>query len=265
MVVLSTGRSRILVVDDLIDNIFLLQTLLEAEGYDVDTATSGVLALAKIEANPPDLVLLDVMMPEMNGYEVTRRIRQNTALPFFPILLISAHHREDAIQGLDLGANDFIRKPIDFDELLARVRAFLRFKQQSLPSQAALVIEDSPFDALHLERVFQQLNLVLAIQQVNTAENAIQYLRGEGTYGDRVHYPFPNIVLLDLKLPGMPGLDFLRWVRQQPVLQQLPVIVMTGYDDQSLAQAYELGINFCLFKPVEVSTLTKALQELSLV
>jgi DNA-binding response OmpR family regulator len=119
---------RILVVDDIEDNVSLLQVILTEEGYEVDTATDGKSALAKVEASPPDLVLLDAMMPKMDGYEVTRRIRQNKKLPFIPILLITAHINADASQGLDLGANDFIRKPIDYDELMARVKASLRLK-----------------------------------------------------------------------------------------------------------------------------------------
>ena len=123
---LPSQNPRILVVDDLADNLFLLQTVLETEGYDVDTADNGSLALAKIEAEPPDLVLLDVMMPGMNGFEVTRRIRQNSKLPFIPILLITAYEEASVIEGLEIGANDFIRKPIDFDELLARIKPFLQ-------------------------------------------------------------------------------------------------------------------------------------------
>ncbi|HEY9910227.1 MAG TPA: response regulator [Thermosynechococcaceae cyanobacterium] len=125
---LSASGDRILIVDDLLDNLFLLQTLLEAEGYSVDTADSGTIALSKIESMPPDLVLLDVMMPDMNGFEVTQRIRQNDQLPFIPILLLTAHDQASAAQGLNLGANDFIRKPVNLDELLARVKAFLRLK-----------------------------------------------------------------------------------------------------------------------------------------
>jgi len=121
---ISSQVYRILVVDDLVDNLFLMQTLLETEGYVVDVANNGSLALNKIEASPPDLVLLDVMMPEINGYEVTRRIRQNDTLPFIPILLITAHEEPRVIEGLEIGANDFIRKPIDFEELLARIKEF---------------------------------------------------------------------------------------------------------------------------------------------
>ena len=127
----DSPASRILVVDDLSDNLFLLQTVLEAEGYEVDTANDGNSALAKVEDSPPDLILMDVMMPDMNGYEVTQQIRQNSSIPFIPILLVTAHENANDIQGLALGANDFIRKPIEFDKLLARIRAFLQFKQNA--------------------------------------------------------------------------------------------------------------------------------------
>jgi two-component system sensor histidine kinase/response regulator len=119
---------RILVVDDSPDNLFLVQTILEEEGYVIVLAEDGRSALNQIEASPPDLVLLDVMMPGMDGYEVTQRIRANTKLPFIPILLITAYDQSSVVQGLDTGADDFIRKPVEVDELLARVRALLRLK-----------------------------------------------------------------------------------------------------------------------------------------
>jgi CheY-like chemotaxis protein len=116
----------ILIVDDIADNTFLLQTLLEQEGYQVEVADDGYTALNKIESCPPDLVLLDVMMPGMNGFEVTRRIRQNTALPFIPILLVTGYSEPMPADGFDAGADGFIRKPIDFDELLRRIRSILQ-------------------------------------------------------------------------------------------------------------------------------------------
>lgn len=117
---------RILVVDDLPDNSFLLQTVLENEGYAVEVVDNGRAALEKIVTNPPDLVLLDVMMPEMSGFEVTRCIRQNPALPFIPILLVTGYSELNAADGFDVGADGFIRKPIDIDNLLNRVRTILQ-------------------------------------------------------------------------------------------------------------------------------------------
>ena len=119
---------RLLIVDDVPDNLFLVRTILEEEGYDIVTSSNGHDALKIFESEPPDLVLLDVMMPKMDGYEVTRRIRAMKDLPFIPILLITAYDRANAVKGLDLGADEFIRKPIEADELLARVRSLLRLK-----------------------------------------------------------------------------------------------------------------------------------------
>ena len=119
---------RILVVDDSPDNVFLIQAILEEEGYKITTASDGRTALSQVEQSPPDLVLLDVMMPGMDGFEVTKRLRDNTSLPFIPILLITAYDHLSVAKGLDTGADDFIRKPVEVDELLARVRSLLRLK-----------------------------------------------------------------------------------------------------------------------------------------
>lgn len=119
---------RVLVVDDSPDNLFLVQSILDEEGYESVLVEDGATALAKIEEWPPDLVLLDVMMPGMDGFEVTKRIRQDPTLPYIPILLITAYDQASVVQGLDSGADDFIRKPVEVDELLARVRSLLRLK-----------------------------------------------------------------------------------------------------------------------------------------
>ncbi|MCG6135780.1 MAG: hybrid sensor histidine kinase/response regulator [Nostoc sp. LLA-1] len=127
---LSSRFDKILVVDDSPDNVFLIKTILEEEGYTVSTAENGVSALTQLETSPCDLVLLDLMMPGMDGYEVTRRIREDMKLQaYIPILLITAHDAPNVAQGLDLGADDFIRKPVTVDELLARVRSLLRLKR----------------------------------------------------------------------------------------------------------------------------------------
>lgn len=121
----SKTDDRILIVDDVADNSFLLQTLLESEGYQIEVADSGQAALDKIAASPPALVLLDVMMPGMNGFEVTRQIRQNGHLPFIPIVLVSGYDQPNLDQAYNIGANGFIRKPIDFEEVINQVRSLL--------------------------------------------------------------------------------------------------------------------------------------------
>jgi two-component system, sensor histidine kinase and response regulator len=135
---------RILAVDDTKDNLILVQTILESEGYEIDLAGDGIKALQKVEQSPPDLILLDVMMPGMDGYEVTRRIRNNPALNYIPILLITAFHESSVVEGLDAGADDFIRKPFDTDELLARVRSLLRLKH-SLDEQRQMARQREDF------------------------------------------------------------------------------------------------------------------------
>ncbi|MCC5658899.1 hybrid sensor histidine kinase/response regulator [Nostoc sp. XA010] len=124
----TVKKDKILVVDDIFDNLLVLEAVLEDEGYEISLVEDSKIALAMAEESPPDLILLDVMMPEIDGYEFTRRIRQNPALPFIPILLLTAHYASSVVEGLDAGADDFIRKPFDPDELHARVRSLLRLK-----------------------------------------------------------------------------------------------------------------------------------------
>jgi CheY-like chemotaxis protein len=114
----------ILVVDDIPDNCFLLQVLLEAEGYSVDIAGSGFEAIAKIELNLPSLVLLDIMMPGMNGFEVVENIRENLHLLNLPILFVTGMDASKNSEVEQANVNGVIRKPIDLEQLLEKVKAF---------------------------------------------------------------------------------------------------------------------------------------------
>jgi CheY-like chemotaxis protein len=125
---LDSVMDRILVVDDIADNSFLLQTILEAEGYRVDVADDGMTALAQMAAYPPDLVLLDVMMPHMNGYEVAEQIRCNPDLSFIPVVLVTGNDQATIAAELKIEIDGLIRKPIDYEQLLDQVRSILQSK-----------------------------------------------------------------------------------------------------------------------------------------
>ena len=125
----TVKNSYILAVDDIPDNLLLVQLALEQEGHQVVVAHDGETALKQVKKAPPSLILLDVMMPGMDGYEVTQRIRQDQNIPFIPILLVTAREESSLVQGLDAGADEFVRKPFQIDELQARVRSMLRLKE----------------------------------------------------------------------------------------------------------------------------------------
>lgn len=121
---------KILAVDDDPKNIKLLEAKLIPEGYIVETAMSGQEALDNIKFINPDIILLDVMMPDMDGYQVCKKIRADTSLPYIPIIFLTAIQidQKDMIHGLDLGGDDYLRKPFETLELLSRIRAALRVK-----------------------------------------------------------------------------------------------------------------------------------------
>ena len=123
-------RPRILIVDDHEDNVELLRARLEAWGFEAEAATDGEAALAAVDEHPPDLILLDVMMPKIDGIEVTKRLRSRRHLPFIPIIMQTAlDSTEHKVEGLEAGADDYITKPIEFAELRARVNSMLRIKR----------------------------------------------------------------------------------------------------------------------------------------
>lgn len=134
-----TDTATILVVDDQPQNLRLLDAILSPRGYDVRTAASGEEALATIEAQDVDLVLLDIVMPVMDGYEVCRRVRGQAGTAYLPVVMLTASGDEQKVKALEAGADDFLAKPIDQSELLARVASLARIKryQDTITRQSA--------------------------------------------------------------------------------------------------------------------------------
>ena len=155
--------ARVLVVDDSPVNVELVADNLEQEGYEVERAFSGAEALAKVKTAPCDLVLLDVMMPGMNGYEVCERLKKDPETRLLPVVMVTAlEQREDKIRGIAAGADDFLTKPFDRAELLIRVKACIRTKRLTddlETAEAILVALGNAIDAKdaytegHAERV----------------------------------------------------------------------------------------------------------------
>jgi two-component system, cell cycle response regulator len=122
-------RPRILIVDDHEDNVEVIRARLEAGGYQIESAADGEEALERVRESPPDLILLDVMMPRIDGMEVARRIKGDDSLPFIPIIMQTALDTvQHKVEGLHAGADDYVTKPINFAELEARVKSMLRIK-----------------------------------------------------------------------------------------------------------------------------------------
>jgi class 3 adenylate cyclase/CheY-like chemotaxis protein len=197
-----TAPARILVVDDLPQNVKLLADLLGAKGFTVITASSGPEGLLKLEAESPDLVLLDVMMPGMSGYEVCRKIRENPANGILPVVMVtSLDPAQERIRGLEAGADDFLTKPVNQPELLARVRSLVRVKQlyDTVQTQAAELAELNKTLEQRVTDQVTQLNRLGRLKRFFSPQLADMIVAGDAEDPLRSHRREVTVVFLDLR------------------------------------------------------------------
>lgn len=194
--------AKILVVDDEPKNVKLLADLLTVKGYSAVTASSGREALAKVEAEELDLVLLDVVMPEMSGYEVCRKIRENPATEILPVVMVTAlDPTEERTKGLDSGADDFLTKPINQAELLARVRSLLRIKELygTIQAQAAQLSEWNKTLEHQVQEQVTQLERLGRLKRFFSPQLAELIVAGGAEDPLRTHRQEVTVVFLDLR------------------------------------------------------------------
>jgi two-component system cell cycle response regulator len=260
--------ARILVVDDIEANVRLLEAKLAAEYYDVLTACDGPTALAIAAAEKPDIVLLDVMMPGMDGFQVCRRLKDDPETRHIPVVLVTAlDGRSDRIEGLEAGADEFLTKPIDDMLMFARVRSLTRLKlvidelrqreasgrRMGVIAGAAsrlggsggrvLIVDDN-------ERQSQRVAAELAVEHrpvVETdPEKALVTARGP-----------VDIVIVNAAAKNFDGLRFCAGLRSDETTRHLPILVIVDPDDRPrLVKALEIGVNDILTRPIDPQELS---------
>ncbi|MBV9993057.1 MAG: PleD family two-component system response regulator [Alphaproteobacteria bacterium] len=257
--------ARVLVVDDILSNVKLLEAKLTAEYFEVVSAFNGIDALARIEEHTPDIVLLDVMMPGMDGFEVCKRIKQNPKTAHVPVVMVTALDQpSDRVAGLDAGADDFLTKPVDDAALFARVRSLVRLKmmtdelrmrettgqsmglldptdqlQDANPSGRVLIIEDRPESVAWFSGALQPTH---EISSVDTFEEALVRVKG----GDF------DLIIVSLGMRGFDGLRLCSQLRSIPEARNVPILVVVSDGDRrKLTQALEMGVNDYLTRPVD--------------
>ena len=193
---------KILVVDDTARNVKLLADLLTVKGYSVATATSGREALTSVDAEPPDLVLLDVVMPEMSGYEVCQKLRENPATAMLPVIMVTALDPSvERIKGIDAGADDFLTKPINQAELLARVKSLLRVKElhDIVQVQAVQLAEWNKTLELRVQTQVEQLERLERLKRFFSPQLAELIVAGGADDPLKTHRRDVTVVFLDLR------------------------------------------------------------------
>ncbi len=258
--------ARVLIVDDIPTNVRLLEVRLAAEYYEVSSAYSGAEALAKCQAQDFDIVLLDVMMPEMDGFEVCRRLKANPKTHHIPVLMITALDQpSDRVQGLDAGADDFLTKPVDDMQLMARVKSLVRLKSltdelraraltgQQIAIEDAIRAMDSisasggsilvvDTDARHAERIKSYLEPEHRVDILTQPSDAVFQVAGADY----------ELALVSMSLDDFDPLRVCSQVRTVEQARNLPIILMADPADKPrVVRALDLGINDYIHRPIE--------------
>lgn len=259
---------KILIVDDDTLNVKLLSVQLATKGYQVLKAYDGMSALEAVQKNNPDLILLDIMMPGMDGYEVTSRLKSDSSTRDIPIILVTALTGEDdKKKGLDAGADEFINKPIDYPELDARIISLLRLKeyQEQLGSRkkseelvingsqgklriierernlpTVLVADDDPVSIGVMKRFLSKIpcNIEMAL----SGEETIRCVQEKKI----------DVILLDLMLPNMNGFEVCQRIKGSEETCPIQVVMITNLTDTaSKLKGIESGTDDFLVKPVD--------------
>jgi len=197
-----TVQARILVVDDTPANVKLLADLLGVKGYAAATAANGEEALVKVASWKPDLVLLDIMMPGLSGYDVCRRIRESSETALLPVVLVtSLDPQQERVKGIEAGADDFLSKPINQAELFARVKSLLRVKalQDEVKRQAAQLAEWNAGLEERVRKQVAQLERLGRLKSFFSPQLGEAIVAGGGEELLKTHRREINVVFLDLR------------------------------------------------------------------
>jgi two-component system cell cycle response regulator len=256
----------VLIVDDIPTNVRLLEARLSAEYFEVSTASSGLEALAACESGDVDIVLLDVMMPGMDGFEVCRRLKANRATCLIPVLMVTAlDQRSDRVQGLEAGADDFLTKPVDDVQLMARVKSLVRLKALSDELQARartgqeIAIEDAE---KAMDVMTADGGRVLVVDtDIRHAERIRGYLAGSCSV-DVLHHPADaalavsagnyEVALVSMALGEFDPLRVFSPIRTAEQTPTFPNIHIAEADDRPrVVRGLDLGVNDFIMRPVE--------------
>lgn len=263
--------ARILVVDDILPNIKLLEAKLKADYYDVITAQSGAEALEKAVTEKPDLILLDVMMPEMDGFEVCERLKKDSETANIPVVMVTAlTDTEDKLRGLQAGADDFLSKPIDDTALMSRVRSLVRLKmaldewqvRQNTAMQLGVV--DEPFTIM--DESYEGANVLLIedksfeIDKISEAlgkdkGNVVSVSSGVDALTKLNEYDF-ELIIVSLNLDNEDGLRFCSHLKANEKTRNVPILMMAQKEDlERVVQGLEIGAHDYIMRPIEANEL----------